>query len=258
MRRAARLPLEALQPYLLLDKGPGARGQGSGVRGRGTGDKGQGMGLSPTSEPSPLTPDHYSLTPDPSPLTPLDWHAVFGNDHPVEIEVGFGKGLFLLTAAAARADVNFLGIEIERQYQLFTANRVAKRQLGNVRLACADARWFLRERVAPASVQALYVFFPDPWWKQRHRKRRLFTPEFADQCARVLGAGGRLCVVSDVAEYFAEIEGCLARQPRLQKLPPPAVNEPGHDCDYLSNFERKYRLEGRPIQRGVYTACRFA
>src|SRR5205807_7068201 len=104
------------------------------------------------------------------PPAPLDWRAVFGNDHPVEIEVGFGKGLFLLNAATARPDVNFAGIEIERKYQLFTATRLAVRKLGNVRVACADARLALRDHVPGASVQAVHVYFPDPWWKKRHHK----------------------------------------------------------------------------------------
>src|SRR5262249_4529201 len=172
---------------------------------------------------------------------PLDWQHVFGNAHPVEIEVGFGKGLFLLTASQTRADVNFLGIEIERKYTLYTATRLAKRNAGNVRLVCGDARTFFRDRVPAASVQAVHVYFPDPWWKQRHRKRRVFTPEFAQECGRVLASGGRLHVATDVEEYFHEIRALLAAQPRLQEAPPPAESQPRHDLDYLTNFERKYR-----------------
>src|SRR5690242_17406366 len=88
------------------------------------------------------------LLPLPEVPVTLNWRDVFGNDRPVEIEVGFGKGLFLLTEAVNRPDVNFLGIEIVRKYQLFTATRVVKRGLKNIRLACADARLLLRDRVA--------------------------------------------------------------------------------------------------------------
>lgn len=212
MRRAVRLPLEALQPYLLetRDRPPG----------------------------------------------PIHWQEVFGNDEPVEIEVGFGKGMFLLAAAQERPTTNFLGIEIERPFQLYVANRVAKRSLTNVRLACADARLFLRDYVADGSVAAIHVFFPDPWWKTRHRKRRLFTAEFAASCARVLGDGGKLHVVSDVAEYFAEIERLAAGQPALRALPLAEPGQPRHDMDYLTNFERKYRKEGRLICRGAWIATR--
>lgn len=212
MRRAVRLPLDVLEPYLLetRDRPPG----------------------------------------------PHDWAAIFGNDRPVEIEVGFGKGMFLLAAAQERPEVNFLGIEIEKPFQLYVANRVAKRSLRNVRLACTDARLFFRDYIGDDSVEAVHVFFPDPWWKTRHRKRRLFTAEFAVACARVLRDGGKLHVVSDVAEYFAEMERLVAAQPALQPLPLAAPDEPRHDMDYLTNFERKYRKEGRPICRGAWIAMK--
>jgi tRNA (guanine-N7-)-methyltransferase len=120
----------------------------------------------------------------PDPPTPLDWRMIFGNANPVEIEVGFGKGLFILTASQARPEVNLLGVEIERKYCLYTATRIAKRRLLNVRIVHADARPFLRDCVAAQAVQAVHVFFPDPWWKKRHHKRRLFTAAFVAECAR--------------------------------------------------------------------------
>lgn len=215
MRRGVRLPLDRLDPFLL--ELPGA----------------------------PQTPGDQ---PDAAPAVALDWRRIFGNDHPVEIEVGFGKGLFLVTSGTGRPDTNFLGIEIERKYTLYTANRLAKRSLHNVRVCCGDARLILDRLVPASSVQAMHVFFPDPWWKNKHRKRRLFTEAFAAACVRVLRPEGALNLVSDVAEYFAEITQLLGRQEALRMLPPPAPNE----VDYLTNFERKYRLEGRPIHRASY------
>jgi tRNA (guanine-N7-)-methyltransferase len=181
--------------------------------------------------------------------TPVQWPHVFANSAPVEIEVGFGKGLFLLTASLERPDVNFFGIEIERKYQLFTANRLAKRAIRNVRLACTDARAFLANLVPAGSVQAVHVYFPDPWWKKRHHKRRLFTADFAAACARVLCVGGKLEVMTDVEEYFAIITGLLAGQQRLQQLP--AVERAG---EYRTNFERKYRLAGKAVFGASYQA----
>ena len=214
MRASRRLPLEALEPYLLDVLHPGF-----------------------------VPPDSPLLAAAP----PIDWRAVFGNDRPVEIEVGFGKGLFLLTQGQARPDTNFLGIEIERKYTLLTATRIAHLELPNVKLACTDARWFMKERVAPASVSAMHVYFPDPWWKTRHRKRKLFTRDFAEQCVRVLAHGGRLHFVTDVGDYFAETIEMLKALPALRMLPAPAS-----DAEYLTNFERKYRLEGRAIYRALY------
>jgi tRNA (guanine-N7-)-methyltransferase len=198
-------------------------------------------------------PHPRSATPLATGAAPLDWRAVFGNDQPVEIEVGFGKGLFLLNQGQARPQVNFLGIEIERKYVLFTAARLDKRRLTNVRLACTDARWLLRERLATASVAAVHVYFPDPWWKQRHRKRRVFTPEFAAEIARVLTPGGRLHFVSDVAAYFEESLQMLAAQGNLQ----PLANAEPVLPEYLTNFERKYRQEGRPIYRALYEKAMY-
>jgi tRNA (guanine-N7-)-methyltransferase len=223
VRRASRLPLEALQPYLL-------------------------------NVPAPVPPRQTQKTSALAPSTPepLDWRHVFGNDQAVEIEVGCGKGMFLVNAGQARAEVNFLGIEIERKYALYAATRLAKRRLTNVKVACTDARAFLRDLVADNSFQAIHVYFPDPWWKTRHRKRRVFTDDFVRDCARVLRSGGHLYVVSDVEDYFQEIVGTIARETHLRALPAPELKEPQHDLDYLTNFERKYRKENRPIHRAVF------
>src|SRR6201999_2801602 len=112
-----------------------------------------------------------------------------------------------------------------------------KRELTNVRVACADARRFLHDRVSPGSVHAVHVYFPDPWWKKRHHKRRGFTEEFALSCARVLRPGGELRVATDVEDYATMVREVMTSVP-LVPAPPPAENQPGHDMDYLTNFER--------------------
>jgi len=185
------------------------------------------------------------------PGTPLllRWLEVFDNDQPVEIEVGSGKGLFLITAAAARPGVNFLGIEIARKYQLFAANRVAKRKLTNVRVARADARQFLRDCVPSSSCQAIHVYFPDPWWKRRHQKRRVLTVQFCTDCARVLTPGGRLRIATDVEEYFSFACNLLSQCDRLRAIRTTEPASPRYGLDYLSNFERKFRQAGRTIYR---------
>lgn len=188
----------------------------------------------------------------PEPQNPFDWRTVFGNDRLVELEIGSGKGLFLLTASQAQPGTNFVGIEIARKYQLFTANRIAKRNLTNVRLACADGRLFLRNLVGDESCQGLHVYFPDPWWKKRHAKRRLWTAEFAADCARVLCPGGRLSIATDVEEYFGVITDLLAQQDRLQPLPEQHEQEREDASDYLTNFERKARLVDQRVFRRVY------
>lgn len=182
----------------------------------------------------------------------LDWPALFGNPNPVEVEVGFGKGLFLVSAGTAHPDVNYFGVEIVRKYQLYAANRVARRKLTNVKTCCADAKRVLANHIPPGSVRTVHVFFPDPWWKTRHKKRLLFTDEFAAGVLRVLQPGGVLHFVTDVQDYFEMVTALLAAVPAFRELPPPAENAPQHDMDYLTNFERKFRKEGRPIYRSRY------
>jgi len=183
---------------------------------------------------------------------PLDWQALFGNDHSVEIEVGFGKGLFLLSESQARPSVNFVGIEIERKYVLHTATRLAKRERRNVRVIASDARWFLQAKVRQHSVQAVHVYFPDPWWKTRHRKRKLLTDDFIATCGRVLKAGGCLHLATDVEEYFLESQAMIQRDSGWQLVDRPAEKTPSHEMDYLTHFVRKYRQEGRSIYRAIY------
>jgi tRNA (guanine-N7-)-methyltransferase len=184
--------------------------------------------------------------------TPLDWATLFSNPNPVEIEVGFGKGMFLLNAALAQPGTNYFGIEIIRKYQLLATTRIATRRLPNVKTCAADAKLVLRDYVTPGSVQSVHVYFPDPWWKNRHEKRKLFTPEFAQLIAQVLHPAGILYFVSDVADYFAMVTELLASMPEFAPREPVPPSPAQNDQDYLTNFERKFRKEGRPIYRSRY------
>lgn len=185
-------------------------------------------------------------------LPVLDWPTLFGNANPVEVEVGFGKGLFLVSSGEANPHVNYFGIEWIRKYQLYATTRAAVRNLANVKTCCADAKLVLRDHIPAGSVRTVHVFFPDPWWKNRHKKRLLFTADFAESVLKVLQPGGVLHFVTDVADYFEWVTGTLAGIPQFRLLPPPAENSPQHDMDYLTNFERKFRKEGRPIYRSRY------
>jgi tRNA (guanine-N7-)-methyltransferase len=137
-------------------------------------------------------------------------------------------------------------VEIVRKYQLFTATRMAKRELHNVRVCCADAGSLLRDRVMPGTVQAVHVYFPDPWWKKRHHKRRVFTAQFVATVVRALRPGGRLSVATDVEAYYRVMRELIEARPELRPVTPPV---PANDRDYLTNFERKARLVGKPVYR---------
>src|SRR5205823_2936197 len=95
-------------------------------------------------------------------------------------------------------------------------------------------------------------YFPDPWWKKRHKKRRVFDETFVAAVARALPPGGEFHMATDVAEYFGVMGQVMAAHPEFLPMPPPAPRSPAHDLDYLTNFERKYRIEGRPIYRASY------
>ena len=182
----------------------------------------------------------------------LAWREIFGNDDPVELEVGSGKGLFLANAATANPGHNFLGIELARKYARHAAERVAKRNLVNVRVIAGDARLFLARYVPPSSLRTVHVYFPDPWWKARHKKRRVFGASLVADIERALVPGGELRVATDVLEYFGVIRSLVTSSPRFQEEPAPGPKTPEHELDYLTNFERKYRIEGRPIYQVHY------
>jgi tRNA (guanine-N7-)-methyltransferase len=183
---------------------------------------------------------------------PIDWHATFGNPNPIEVEVGIGKGLFLLNEAMARPGTNFFGIEVVRKYQLYAATRYAIRKLPNVKTACADAKALLRDHVRTGSVAAVHVYFPDPWWKTRHKKRRVFTPEFAADAARVLVPGGRLLIATDVEEYFGVMAGIIRAMPAFREVAAETSAGPVEEMGYQTNFERKARLSGTPVWRATF------
>lgn len=186
------------------------------------------------------------------PGQPIDWVTLFGNANPVEIEVGMGKGLFLLTSAMARPETNFFGIEIVRKYQLYATTRFAIRKLANVKTVCADARWVLRQFVPVGSVAAVHVYFPDPWWKARHKKRRVFTPGFAADVARVLREGGRLLIASDVEEYFGVMTSILRAMAAFREVRAEMSTATVEEAGYQTNFERKARQRGTPVWRAEF------
>ena len=193
-----------------------------------------------------LDPEHHATA------QPLSWTQLFGAEGPVELEVGSGKGLFLVNAASGRPGHNFLGVELSRKYARLAAERAVKRGLTNVRIWPGDARSVLARLVPDASLRTVHVYFPDPWWKNRHKKRRVFTESLVASVVRTLEPGGQLHVATDVEEYFGVIRSLVAVQTQLEELSPPPVKEPEHELDYLTNFERKFRIEGRVIFRAAY------
>jgi tRNA (guanine-N7-)-methyltransferase len=186
---------------------------------------------------------------DAAALEGLDWARLFGNQHPVEVEIGTGKAGFLLRRAQAHPERNFLGIEWANRFFRFAADRLRRWGVANVRMVRTDASHFIRVQCPRASLSALHVYHPDPWPKKRHHKRRLFQKPFVDAATACLAPGGRWAVQTDHAEYFAVIVGLLRGHPELEEI---AFDDPGFDLDpdsIATNFEVKYLREGRAIHR---------
>lgn len=178
---------------------------------------------------------------------PLNWAELFGNDHPVELEIGSGKGTFLTEQAKARPEINFFGIEWARWFWRYASDRLRRNHCTNARAVRAEAGFFLTEFVPENSLSVLHIYFPDPWPKARHHKRRLLQAKFMPLAERVLKPGGRLQVVTDHQGYFEENIEPAVRGSKLQVVD---YNRPGSAADgefVGTNFERKYRREGRPF-----------
>jgi tRNA (guanine-N7-)-methyltransferase len=190
--------------------------------------------------------------PSPGAVGPIDWLRIFGNDHPVELEVGSGKGLFLVNAATGNPACNFFGIELSRKYARLAGERLAKTGVANAKIWQGDAREVLARLVPDSSVRAVHVYFPDPWWKKRHKKRRVFTDSLVSDVERVLKPGGMLSIASDVEEYFGVIKALVSNHGRFHEEAVTEPNDAEQPVEYLTSFERKYRIEGRPIFRANY------
>lgn len=182
----------------------------------------------------------------------LDWSKLFGNANPVELDVGCGRGMFLFNASVTQSDRNFLGVELDFHEGRRGAKRLVKRNQPNARVLGGDANFVLERMIRPASVAAVHVYFPDPWWKRKHRRRRLFTDLFADRVARVLAPAGLLHLWTDVADYFEIVEALLDHHLLFAKLPRPAERPAANNLDYQTSFERTRRQAGLPIHRGLW------
>jgi tRNA (guanine-N7-)-methyltransferase len=183
---------------------------------------------------------------------PFCAEALFGRVAPLEVEIGSGKGLFLRSAAAARPEVDFLGVEVAVKYAQFAAAGLAKAGLRNAMLVHGDALRLFRELLPDAAVAAVHVYFPDPWWKKRHKKRRVMRESLLSDLQRTLLPGGSLHFWSDVEEYFQTALALLAAHTTLLG-PLPVPEEPAqHDMAYRTHFERRVRKANEPVFRAEF------
>lgn len=178
----------------------------------------------------------------------IDFARLFGRVGPVHIEIGTGKGTFLVNQAQALPDDNFLGIEWAGRYYRYAVDRIGRWDMTNVRIIRTDAAVFIADSVPYDSVDCFHIYFPDPWHKKRHNKRRLICPENLENLIGCLKTGGQLRIATDHADYFEQIKSVLAvRSDQLEEIDflRPAGAQEGEYAG--TNFERKYIKDQRPI-----------
>ena len=171
----------------------------------------------------------------------LDLQHWFGNDHPVILEIGSGKGRFLITTAMERPEVNLIGIEKSLHYHRVIRERVVKRGLRNIRLINYDAFPVIQKMIPDASLAEVHIYFPDPWPRAKQQKRRIIRPEVLTELRRVLVEGGSGVYVTDHREYFEAAAPHIEAEFRSER------RVPGPDDPPRTNYEAKYREEGREI-----------
>ncbi len=178
---------------------------------------------------------------------------VFAGDaqsRPLVVDVGFGRGEFLMALAEKDLDTDFLGIELSRKRVTKMARRLARTELTNVRL-CEGRAQEVVAALADASVDTFWVNFPDPWPKKRHAARRLLQPAFAAELARALRPGGILQVATDDVPYAEWIDEVLRGEPALENTLDVAWRDDVFDRPRTA-YELEWRAEGRPLHFFTY------
>ena len=186
-------------------------------------------------------PAPFTLNPREIGFVRLDFEQLFDNRNPVILEIGSGKGRFLIGTATERPDLNLIGIEKSLHYHRVIRDRVEKRHLPNIRLINHDAFLVLRDMVPDASLAEVHIYFPDPWPRKREQKRRIIRAEVLNEIRRTLVDGGFGIYVTDHRDYYEVAAPLIEQHFRAER------RIPGPDDPPRTNYEAKYREEGREI-----------
>jgi tRNA (guanine-N7-)-methyltransferase len=183
--------------------------------------------------------------------TPLDFEAVFGRRAPVVLEVGFGMGSATAQIAALRPDTDFIGVEVHTPGVGALLRHIGEQQLTNLRIVQHDAVEVLAKMIAPSSLAGVHVFFPDPWHKKKHHKRRLLQPGFVRELVTRLSIGGYLHCATDWQPYAEQMLEVLTAEPALQNTA--AGYAPRPDYRPLTKFEQRGLKLGHGVWDLVFT-----
>ena len=174
----------------------------------------------------------------------LDWHALFGNDHPIELDLGAGDGGFALAYARQHPEINLLAVERLLGRVRKIEKRAARASLGNLRVLRLEFGYTVRYLLPPGSVSVAHIMFPDPWPKRRHWPRRLMQPDFVRDVAVALKPGGELRFTTDHAHYFETAQQAVADASVLPRAP-----EWDWTADPKTDFQQTFDAEGRATYR---------
>lgn len=182
---------------------------------------------------------------------PVSWLDVFGRRAPLEVELGFGRPHFLLARGAEAPERDIVGIEWKGRWPRVVWDKQARGEAKNVRAIHGNAWLLFGALCAPSSVTSIFLNFPDPWWKAKHKKRRIISDAFAGLLASRLVPGGMILVQTDVASLLEELLARLEAQPELVNPNGRGRLAPRKPVTASSHRELRCRTDGVPIFRAV-------
>ncbi|HVM61751.1 MAG TPA: tRNA (guanosine(46)-N7)-methyltransferase TrmB [Verrucomicrobiae bacterium] len=174
----------------------------------------------------------------------LDWRSVFALNQPIEIDLGCGKGAFLLWAAATYPQRNFLGVDRLLRRLRRIDRKATRGGLRNVRLVRIEAAYLVSKLIPEGSVSTYHILFPDPWPKRRHHARRLISPDFLAETHRTLAPDGVINCATDHAEYFDWIQQVFRDSGRFAEAEPAVF-----PAEARTDFEKEFVAAGQPVYR---------
>lgn len=178
---------------------------------------------------------------------PIHFADLFGNANPVEVEIGCGKGLFLANRAGANPGINFFGIDRAGKWMRKGVRKAERRKLANVRFLKGIADQIFPDLLPSGQVSVFHIYFPDPWPKRRHHRRRLLSPSFLSLLHEKLKGDGLIEIATDDADYFAAIRKAVAETGPLWRTMRESLNRRLFDEPCKTNYELKFQAAGKEI-----------
>lgn len=180
-------------------------------------------------------------------ITHFNWNNIFGNDNPVEIDLGCGDGGFLVTYAQVHPKINLFGTERLMGRLNKIIRKQAQLQINNLKVARIESSYFIKYLVSPNSLSAIHLYFPDPWPKKRHEKHRLVQAGFAHDCFNAINSTGAIYIRTDNVDYYEQMCEVFRNEKGLTE-----VETPEHLKTFQTDFEKQWIAQGLPTNYATY------